>query len=29
MTAMRFGATFIRPLLVIVCLALAIRLLWQ
>ena len=29
MTAMRFGATFIRPLLVVVCLALAIKLLWQ
>ncbi|WAP70094.1 TSUP family transporter [Jiella pelagia] len=29
MTAMRFGAKLIRPLLVVVCLALAIRLLWQ
>lgn len=29
MTAMRFGAKFIRPLLVVVCLALAIKLLWQ
>ncbi|MBP0613975.1 TSUP family transporter [Jiella mangrovi] len=29
MTAMRFGAKFIRPLLVVVCLALAFKLLWQ
>ena len=28
-TAMRFGAKLIRPLLVVVCLALAIKLLWQ
>ena len=29
MTAMSFGSKFIRPLLVVVCLALAIKLLWQ
>lgn len=29
MTAMRFGSKIIRPLLVVVCLALALKLLWQ